>query len=471
MVRRSYSIFSIVLLFFLIACSQNNEQQAVDKNNQTEQKDSENSEGKKDSLSSDDNNSQNNAETLDMSNKTVEGLPDTYKALTSKRAGPHQELYKYTDEAKRLEFYQDKLPILPENPSNKQLDYFYQEILKLIQRDFNGPDKLIDNMRFQSLGSPDVEDSRYQFKENLNIEIILDASGSMDEDVSGQTKMEAAKETIQSFVQGLPEKAKVGIRVYGHKGSESEADKQKSCKSTELIYQISEIDQKKLSQTLKGVEPTGWTPITKAFQEAEKDLKDFNGDRNTNIVYLVSDGIATCEGDPIQAAKDLYSSEVTPIINVIGFQVDQKGQKQLENIADTTKGIYETVENPNQLKKEFDKVKEVAQSWEDWKDHSETKISVKDTENSLDIFGYITDEEGKIIDERMQAESIFSAYWMEGTMSKESYQYLEEKNHAYHDWIVKEVKELKSELNNIREKKHQEALKALEEKYKNNTKE
>lgn len=66
-------------------------------------------------------------------------------------------------------------------------------------------------LKFDALGDPDMEDTRYQLKENLNVMILLDASGSMAADIKGKTRMTIAKETITKFVQTLPDGAKVGI--------------------------------------------------------------------------------------------------------------------------------------------------------------------------------------------------------------------------------------------------------------------
>jgi Ca-activated chloride channel homolog len=314
-----------------------------------------------------------------------------------------------------------------------------------------------------------MEDTRYQFKENLNVEIILDASGSMAQDAGGNTKMAAAKQEINSFVESLPPEANVGLRVYGHKGSNADSDKELSCGSSEMLYSISPYEAGKFQSALDQVEPTGWTPITLAMEEAEKDLSKFDGENHTNIVYLVSDGIETCDGDPVSAAKSLFDSNLKPIINVIGFDVDADGQKQLKDIADATEGIYENVQDQEALKKELEKINAVAESWEQWKKKGEDSIELKEVTNSLDIFGYITWERSKATDENSQINLITSNMQRRGYMSTESRVYLQKKNKEYHDWIHSEIERFKSELNTLNEKNYQEAKKALEEKYQLNT--
>lgn len=174
--------------------------------------------------------------------------------------------------------------------------------------------------------------------------VILDASGSMANIEGDQTRMEAAKSAINSFMESLPQEANVGLRIYGHEGSGSKTDKARSCSSSELVYSIDKYDPAKFNQALVKAKPAGWTPIGFALKEAQKDLAAFQGDANTNIVYLVSDGISTCDDDPVGSAKALYDSDITPIINVIGFNVDQEGQKQLQEVAKVTEGTYQNVQ-------------------------------------------------------------------------------------------------------------------------------
>lgn len=73
----------------------------------------------------------------------------------------------------------------------------------------------------------------------LKVEVVLDCSGSMADPVTGGVKMDLAKQAIQAFVAKLPQGTQVGLRVFGHKGSGSEADKAYSASQTELVYPFS----------------------------------------------------------------------------------------------------------------------------------------------------------------------------------------------------------------------------------------
>ncbi|WP_226677668.1 VWA domain-containing protein [Rossellomorea aquimaris] len=401
----------------------------------------------------------------------VEPLPSTYSELENKPVGKDSNyipLSTSEDKEKAVERFKD-LPEIKNDPSEKELDYYYQELLKRVQRDFNGPDSLIKQLKFQSFGNPEIEDPRYQFKENLNVEVILDASGSMAQDAGGQTKMKAAKEEITQFVKNLPEGTKVGLRVYGHKGSNADSDKELSCKSSDILYPIDNYDSTKFNQSLDKVKPTGWTPISLALNDAKNDLSSFNGDKNTNIVYLVSDGIETCDQDPVEAAKELYNSDLTPIINVIGFNVDGEGQRQLKDIADETNGIYSNVEDQAGLKTELEKINNIAEAWKKWKEKGEKSIELKEVQNNLEIFNYIAEEESKSLKEKDQINLLIYTLQQKNLMSKESREYIEKKNNEYHSWIDSEINNFNDELKKINQQSYLEAKEALEEKYQINT--
>lgn len=206
----------------------------------------------------------------------------------------------------------------------------------------------------------------------LNVEILLDASGSMGQQIDSNTKMELAKQAINNFLSGMPSNVNVSLRVYGHKGSSGEADKVESCQSTEVVYPLKNYNSSSFQSALQQVQPSGWTPLAKAIQQAQQDLKSQTD--ALNIVYVVSDGIETCGGDPVAAAKALNKSDIKGIINIIGFNVDDAGQEALRKIADAGEGKYSTVETEKDLKQYFKNEKErLNNAWEIWYNYNRSK--------------------------------------------------------------------------------------------------
>lgn len=398
-------------------------------------------------------------------------LPTNLEELANKSVG--YTGYLSTIDAKDMKVIDELTKGLPDvsgNPSQEELDNYYNAILAVFQQDYNGPEDLMQELKFQSIGSPDIDDPRMQFKENLNVMVILDASGSMGKEMNGQTQMDAAKSAITNFVKGLPENANVGLRIYGQEGTGDQADKAKSCSSSELIYPISQYEAGAFDTALDKAQPAGWTPIQLALNEAQKDLASFKGTTNTNIVYLVSDGISTCDDDPVAAAKTLYDSDITPIVNVIGFNVDSEGQKQLRAVAEATQGNYQDVQDAQGLQDELDQAKKVAEKWEFWKTSTEGNLGAEQTNNDLDIFVYHTKEFKKWVDERQQVGfTLTYLLQKKEAMSQESHDYLIQKNKEYHLWIEQEYDKLRDELKTLNEMNYKEAMKLLEDTYEQNS--
>jgi Ca-activated chloride channel homolog len=208
----------------------------------------------------------------------------------------------------------------------------------------------------------------------LNVAILLDASGSMAAKVSGTDKMTAAKEALKKFAEGLPEDANVMLRVYGHKGSNADKDKKLSCGSTEVMYPLGTYEAGAFQESLSKFKPTGWTPLAASIAAAEKDLQ---GKEGNNVVYIVSDGIETCDGNPVEAAKKLHESNIKAEVNIIGFDVDNKGQQQLKAVAEAGGGEFQSVSSQKEL---FD---EVESNWS--KSMHDTRINWASAMDITDI--------------------------------------------------------------------------------------
>ncbi|MFL8938825.1 VWA domain-containing protein [Rossellomorea oryzaecorticis] len=182
-----------------------------------------------------------------------------------------------------------------------------------------------------------------------NVAILIDSSGSMAAEVSGGQRMDLAKEAVSKFAAGFPDDATISLRVYGHKGTGSDADKKLSCSSDELIYEPDTYDQSSFDKALTQFKPSGWTPLGSSLKSAYEDLKQKAGEDTENIVYVVSDGVETCDGNPVEEAGKLADSDLKAAVNIIGFDVDDKGQEQLKAAAEAGNGKYFTVNSKVEL--------------------------------------------------------------------------------------------------------------------------
>ena len=189
-----------------------------------------------------------------------------------------------------------------------------------------------------------------------NIAIHIDSSGSMNGQVSGGVKMDLAKNAVKKFAAGFPDNTPITLSTYGHKGTGNDKDKQLSCSSTEVMYETNTYNEQNFSAALNKFKPSGWTPIAASIKAGYDDLKTKAAENTENILYVVSDGIETCDGDPVEEARKLANSDLKVKVNIIGFNVDDEGQRQLKAAAEAGNGQYYTVNSKVELENTLNKL-------------------------------------------------------------------------------------------------------------------
>jgi Ca-activated chloride channel homolog len=357
-----------------------------------------------------------------------------------------------------------------ENPDPEIIELYYLALLGLFAEDYPEPQEIINQIKLSSFGSPEMDDPRFQFKEQYNVMIVLDASGSMGNMAGGKTRMEAAKEAIRSFAASLPADARVGLRVYGHEGTGSEADKALSCSKSDVMYPLQAYDQQKLDSALAQFKPAGWTPIALALEQAQKDLQSYKGEQNTNIIYLVSDGIETCGGNPVKVAKQLADSDVTPIVNVVGFGADGEAQRQLKQVAEAAGGRYVLIQDQKELEKEFQQAEEIARKWFEWRSGATYDALSKQLSQGGEIlaFGFTWDQM-----ETRESNNFLGAFLkLEGSkiLEKSTITKLKELEKIQSKLIKQRGNELKTFLEKLNAKTYKEAIDAINQQYSENVK-
>lgn len=119
--------------------------------------------------------------------------------------------------------------------------------------------------------------------------------------------------------------------------------------------------------------------------------------KTRNIVYVVSDGVETCGGDPVKEAKRLGELGIEPMVKIIGFDVDDAGQQQLKKVAKASKGSYQDIQSGDDLKEYLEAEKErLKREWEDWSISSQLKATEKWGEKIEKVWDFLFKEpEGK----------------------------------------------------------------------------
>ncbi len=170
----------------------------------------------------------------------------------------------------------------------------------------------------------------------VNLEIVLDASGSMREDFGGQPRLDVAREALSALLDRLPPQVNVALRAYGHRYSE--ADQQRSCQDVELLAPLAPAAPHRLEKELAGLQARGWTALARSLELAAADLPDARD--NVNSVVLVTDGEETCGGDPLAVATAIKQGPSAVTVHVIGLALDGAAREQLRSVAEATGGLY-----------------------------------------------------------------------------------------------------------------------------------
>lgn len=167
--------------------------------------------------------------------------------------------------------------------------------------------------------------------------IVLDTSGSMTEVVDGEVKIDVAKDVIIDLLDNLPDEAVIGIRTFA------------GCGRSELIAPVGPIQRQMLRAAILAIEAKGTTPLAYALEQTQADLTSI---ADPQLVLLISDGMETCDGDPVQAARDLMALGYDLRIHVVGFDISRNvlARDQLIEIAQATGGVYYDADNSEELR-------------------------------------------------------------------------------------------------------------------------
>ena len=392
-------------------------------------------------------------------------LPQSIKEVVEYPSGNFANS-KTDDEVMRQELR--SLPALSESASEQEVLAYYTYLYSLFKMDYPDPSDIIESFKY-TVSSEDDIPSDVQEVEQYNVEVILDSSGSMANKIQSKTRMELAKESIQKYLSSMSDNANVALRVYGHKGTGADSDKTMSCAANELVYPLQPYDEAKINQSLQSFQPAGWTPLAQSMLEAINDFKDMETSNSRNIIYIVSDGIETCDGDPIKAAQALKDSGLSPVVNIIGFDVDNKGQAQLKEIAEAAGGTYVSVQNQDQLNKEFEKSTSDYYKWMTWK-----------SKTTNDLYGFYAKQKNKIYSitnswrnlapqESYSIQTAITYLSLEQLISKEQQETMQKLREDFYITQSEKIKDFESVLQELNNENLEENLQDIENVFENST--
>jgi Mg-chelatase subunit ChlD len=180
--------------------------------------------------------------------------------------------------------------------------------------------------------------------EDKSVEIVVDASRSMWGRMDGEPKMSVAKDILQDVSYWFPEDLNLALRAYGSTSPSESAD----CADSALLVPFADENRAPIRAAVAGLRPLGQTPIAYALNQASRDFGARSDDR---AVVLVTDGIESCGGDPVQAAQDLRDQGI--VVHVIGFGLGNAADEDtasLQAVARASGGRYVTAGSAEELK-------------------------------------------------------------------------------------------------------------------------
>lgn len=172
--------------------------------------------------------------------------------------------------------------------------------------------------------------------------LVLDASGSMWEQIDNKPKIEIARQALKSILADWPADQELGLVAYGHR---SKGD----CKDIETLIPVAPLDAANMGKTVDNLIPKGKTPLSAAVKQAAEALK-YTEEKAT--VILISDGKETCDSDPCTLGTELEKAGVNFTAHVIGFDVAKvEDQAGLKCLAENTGGKFIAAANASELNK------------------------------------------------------------------------------------------------------------------------
>ena len=189
--------------------------------------------------------------------------------------------------------------------------------------------------------------------------VAVDSSGSMAARSGGETKMDAAKRAAVAFLATVPSKTQVGVVAFGHRGNNKASGKAESCRAVEPIFPLAANDRAGVTRALGQIRPTGWTPLASAITTAGAFFSP-STTPGAQVVYIVSDGLETCGGDPVAAARALAKSPVKAIVNIVGFDLSSADRAQLGAVAAAGGGSFVEVRSGADIARALDQIEHKA---------------------------------------------------------------------------------------------------------------
>lgn len=206
-----------IFLLFTVACTS---QKEVDEEDSTEAASKENKTVEKETDKEKDQEGPLTGELEKLSEESVDPLsnllerapdePSSVEEIVNYPTGPLAGKDYKEDMDEMVKVVKQALPAIEDDVSDAYLGKWWRAYRYLFAEDY--PDQIINQMNLDFFGNPGIKDEKFQFKEQMNVLVILDVSGSMANTIDGKSMVDIAKDSIRDFTSDLPEEANIGLR-------------------------------------------------------------------------------------------------------------------------------------------------------------------------------------------------------------------------------------------------------------------
>jgi Ca-activated chloride channel family protein len=178
----------------------------------------------------------------------------------------------------------------------------------------------------------------HTLRDDQNFLFIVDASGSMRDEMDGKEKFQIVKDVVESIVRKLPPGSLVGLRVYGHRKTALD----EGCDlDSELVLPIGPLNAERFMEKVRPLRCRGMTPLTYSLREAIKDISRVPPEAELVTILLTDGGETTRGAKPPKAAAELAASRKGMKLHVVGFDInDEVERDQLLETAAAGGGRY-----------------------------------------------------------------------------------------------------------------------------------
>lgn len=188
-------------------------------------------------------------------------------------------------------------------------------------------------------------------KEEMDLTVIFDGSGSMTTKFGEETRIDAVRKVVGTSLESLPEKTNLALWSYGHRYSSQE--KEKSCGDAEEVYLYAAYNVDKVTETLKTLKANGNSPVAYTLEQVFKSLKTKIGKKH--VILLLSDSEDSCAGSPSKVVKDNVSA-TNSVLHVVGLGLGASARAELEAAAVAGNGTFTEAADKDALTSAITKV-------------------------------------------------------------------------------------------------------------------